>query len=72
MGGHSISPASKRPMKWYVLEKHWRGEPVRVLERTGLWNGAMAEWNTVFLEAPRETFRAVKKVLDLLEKVARP
>ncbi|MBT4339460.1 MAG: DUF4301 family protein, partial [Bacteroidetes bacterium] len=32
----------------------------------GLWNGAMADWNTVFVEVPIETFNPVKIVNDLL------
>ncbi|HKH46012.1 MAG TPA: DUF4301 family protein [Thermoanaerobaculia bacterium] len=36
------------------------------MERPGLWNGAMAEWNTVFVEVPDATFAPVKTVLDLL------
>ena len=39
---------------------------VKALERPGLWNGAMAHWNTVFVEVPIETFSPVKTVLDLL------
>ncbi len=36
------------------------------LEHPGLWNGAMAHWNTVFIEAPAATFAPVKTILDLL------
>ena len=32
----------------------------------GLWNGAMSDWNTLFVEVPLETFNPVKVVLDLL------
>jgi len=49
-----------------VSTKHWGGRPVRVLERPGLWNGAMAGWNSVFVEVPLATFSPVKSVLDLL------
>ena len=42
------------------------------LERPGLWNGGMAEWNTVFVEVPIETFSPVKTVLDLLRPEHQP
>ena len=32
----------------------------------GLWNGAMSDWNTVFVEVPIGTFNPVKTVNDLL------
>jgi hypothetical protein len=49
-----------------VTEKSFNGREVRVLERPGLWNGAMAGWNTVFVEVPLETFSPVKTVFDLV------
>ena len=58
--------------EWYVLERTRHGQPVRLLERTGLWNGAMAEWNTVFVETPPETLRPVKTILELLDLPAIP
>ena len=51
-----------------VTEKSVRGRDVKALERPGLWNGAMAGWNTVFVEVPLATFSPVKSVLDLLRK----
>ena len=44
----------------------------KVLERPGLWNGAMARWNTLFVEVPSETFSPVKTVLDLLRDEHQP
>jgi len=41
------------------------GRPLTVLERPGLWNGAMAGWSSVFVEVPGATFAPVKTVLDL-------
>jgi hypothetical protein len=41
---------------------------LKALERPGLWNGAMAGWNTVFIEVPDETFAPVKTVFDLLRQ----
>ncbi len=50
----------------FLSEKQVSGRPVRVLEHPGLWNGAMAYWNTLFVEVPLATFAPVKTVLDLL------
>ncbi len=49
-----------------VATKRVDGRDARVLERPGLWNGAMAGWNTIFVEVPLATFTPVKTVLDLL------
>ncbi len=51
----------------FVTEKSYNGNPVKVYERPGLWNGAMDGWNTVFIEVPLETFSPVKTVTDLLK-----
>lgn len=50
----------------FIAEKSHQGRPLKALERPGLWNGAMAGWNTVFVEVPLATFAPVKTVLDLL------
>jgi uncharacterized protein DUF4301 len=50
----------------FIAEKTHSGEPLRALELPGLWNGAMAGWNTVFVEVPAATFAPVKTVFDLL------
>jgi hypothetical protein len=55
-----------------VTEKSHGGRELRALERPGLWNGAMAGWNTVFVEIPLETFTPVKTVLDLLRPEHQP
>lgn len=55
-----------------VTKKSAGGVELKVLERPGLWNGAMAEWNTVFVEVPIETFTPVKSVLDLLREEHQP
>lgn len=49
-----------------VTRKSAEGRDLKAQERPGLWNGAMAGWNTVFVEVPIETFSPVKSVLDLL------
>jgi len=50
----------------FVVEKSINGQPIKGLELPGLWNGGMAEWLTVFVEVPIETFNPVKTVTDLL------
>ncbi|MBZ0112406.1 MAG: DUF4301 family protein [Thermoanaerobaculia bacterium] len=50
----------------FVTRKLHLGHPLLALERPGLWNGAMAHWNTVFVEVPGSTFAPVKSVFDLL------
>jgi Domain of unknown function (DUF4301) len=54
------------PSAVFISQKSHEGRPLKALERPGLWNGAMARWNTVFVEIPDETFAPVKTVLDLL------
>jgi hypothetical protein len=53
------------PSTSFVTTKSEGGRELRVLERPGLWNGAMARWATVFVEVPAATFAPVKTVLDL-------
>jgi hypothetical protein len=60
------------PATVFLSEKSWRGRPIRALEHPGLWNGAMAGWNTVFVEVPGLTFNPVKTVLDLLRPAHQP
>ena len=50
----------------FIADKSQNGSQLRALERPGLWNGAMAHWNTAFVEMPLVTFNPVKTVLDLL------
>jgi hypothetical protein len=54
------------PATVFIAAKSHEGRPLKALERPGLWNGAMAGWNTVFVEVPNSTFAPVKTVLDLL------
>jgi hypothetical protein len=51
---------------FFISQKSHLGRPLQALEWPGLWNGAMAGWNTVFVEVPLETFNPVKEVQDLL------
>jgi hypothetical protein len=50
----------------FISEKSKNGKPLRAMERPGLWNGAMSDWNTVFVTIPVSTFTPVKVVSDLL------
>lgn len=54
------------PSTVFISKKSHEGRTLKALERPGLWNGAMADWNTVFVEVPDATFAPVKTVLDLL------
>jgi hypothetical protein len=53
----------------FIAEKSHNGEKIKARELPGLWNGAMAKWNTLFVEVPIETFNPVKTVNDLLRPV---
>jgi hypothetical protein len=50
----------------FVTSKLVEGQTLTVLEWPGLWNGAMSDWNSLFLEVPISTFNPVKRVNDLL------
>ncbi|MFC2480771.1 MAG: DUF4301 family protein [Bacteroides sp.] len=50
----------------FIAKKSIDGTPILALELPGLWNGAMANWNTVFVEVPPITFTPVKEVTDLI------
>ena len=54
------------PQTGFISSKSQQGRPLKALELPGLWNGAMARWNTVFVEVPISTFSPVKVVSDLL------
>lgn len=60
------------PRAVIVTEKTWSGRPLCALERPGLWNGAMAGWNTLLVEVPIGVFNPVKTVLDLLRAEHQP
>lgn len=50
----------------FISYKSKDGRELKALELPGLWNGAMSDWNTIFVEVPIETFNPVKTVNDLL------
>ena len=56
------------PEACFISEKSKDGKALKALELPGLWNGAMARWNTAFIEVPLITFNPVKTVNDLLRE----
>ena len=54
------------PETGFISQKSSGGRDLRAQELPGLWNGAMAKWNTVLVEVPITTFSPVKVVQDLL------
>ena len=54
--------------KYFIVDKTQNGKKINYIELPGLWNGSMANWNTIFVEIPSDTFSPVKTVLDLLDK----
>lgn len=56
----------------FIAYKSEEGRDLKALEHPGLWNGAMAYWNTVFVEVPLITFNPVKRVTDLLRRPHQP
>ncbi len=60
------------PLACFISDKTVEGAPIKALEAPGLWNGAMAHWNTIFVEVPLLTFSPVKNVNDLLDPSHQP
>lgn len=56
------------PKTGFISNKSKDGKELLALELPGLWNGAMAKWNTIFVEVPVSTFNPVKTVNDLLRE----
>ena len=54
------------PQTGFISGKSKDGRELKAMELPGLWNGAMSDWNTVFVEVPVSTFNPVKTVNDLL------
>ncbi|WP_420317211.1 DUF4301 family protein [Ekhidna sp.] len=55
----------------FISEKSFGGQKLLAMELPGLWNGSMANWNTIFVEVPLITFNPVKTVTDLLKPAHR-
>lgn len=56
------------PSTGFISIKSKDGRELKAQELPGLWNGAMADWITVFVEVPVITFNPVKTINDLLRK----
>ena len=52
----------------FISSKSKSGKELKALELPGLWNGAMSDWSTIFVEVPLGTFNPVKTVNDLLRE----
>lgn len=53
------------PRTGFISSKSHNGRTLKALELPGLWNGAMSDWNTVFVQVPLGTFNPVKTINDL-------
>lgn len=56
----------------FIVEKSVDGKTIKSYELPGLWNGAMADWLTIFVAVPLITFNPVKTVNDLLKPAHQP
>ena len=56
----------------FIVEKSQNGLALKAYELPGLWNGAMANWISIFVEVPLITFNPVKTVNDLLKPAHQP
>lgn len=62
----------REPETGFISVKSKDGRELKAQELPGLWNGAMANWNTLFVEVPALTFNPVKTITDLLRKEHQP
>lgn len=60
------------PETGFISSKSKDGKTLKAQELPGLWNGAMADWITLFVEVPAITFNPVKTVNDLLRSEHQP
>lgn len=65
-GRHYDLPQHVDPATGFISSKSLDGRELKAMELPGLWNGAMSDWNTIFVEVPIETFNPVKTINDLL------
>jgi len=56
------------PETGFIAIKSFEGRDIKAMELPGLWNGAMANWITLFVEVPLSTFNPVKEINDLLRE----
>ena len=71
-GNHFNLPEFVDPNTGFISNKSKNGRELKALELPGLWNGAMSNWNTIFVEVPLDTFNPVKTVNDLLRAQHQP
>ncbi len=67
-GNHYNLPDYVDKSTGFISSKSKNGKELRALELPGLWNGAMSDWSTIFVEVPLGTFNPVKTVNDLLRE----
>jgi hypothetical protein len=60
------------PETGFISTKSKDGKTLKAQELPGLWNGAMADWITLFVEVPIITFNPVKTINDLLRNEHQP
>ena len=60
------------PATGFITSKSKDGKELKAQELPGLWNGAMADWISVFVEVPLITFNPVKTINDLLRPQHQP
>ena len=60
------------PNTGFISEKSQGDKMLKAQELPGLWNGAMADWITIFVETPIITFNPVKTINDLLRPQHQP
>ncbi|MBN2638242.1 MAG: DUF4301 family protein [Bacteroidales bacterium] len=60
------------PETGFIAQKSQDGRDLKAMELPGLWNGAMADWITLFVEVPLITFNPVKTINDLLRSQHQP
>jgi hypothetical protein len=65
-------PDFRDPETGFISSKSKDGKPLKAQELPGLWNGAMSDWITFFVEVPPITFNPVKTVNDLLRAEHQP
>ncbi|MCY4217195.1 MAG: DUF4301 family protein [Flavobacteriaceae bacterium] len=58
------------PNRYMIVHKTMGNQQIKAIEWPGLWNGGMADWNSVFIDVPKDVFRPVKKVHDLIHRKA--
>ena len=52
---------------YFIVDKNQEGQDIKYMELPGLWNGAMSNWNTIFIEVSSNSFSPVKSITDLLK-----